>query len=133
MKQIIKSIKSRHLKQLCIYGVVGICALILQMLIYIVLCQIKIHPLIATIISSFIGMIFAYKGHVKFTFEKAHQFNKKEFIKYTITSIIGMLFNAISVYFLVNIKRCHPDIGIVPMMLTPALTFVVNKFWAFKS
>ncbi len=132
MKQIIKSIKNRHLRQLCIYGLVGIFALILQILIYIVLCHTKIYSLIATIISSFVGMIVAYRGHVKFTFEKKHQFNKKEFIKYTITSILGMLFNVISVHFLVNIKKFHPDIGIIPMMLTPAITFIINKFWAFK-
>ena len=132
MKQIIRSIKKHHLRQFCIYGIVGVCALVLQMLIYIGLCKTRMHPLIATIISSFVGMIVAYKGHVKFTFEKEHQFNKKEFIKYTITSILGMLFNLVSVYFLVTIKKCHPDIGIIPMMLTPAVTFIINKFWAFK-
>ncbi|MFN8770383.1 MAG: GtrA family protein [Neisseriaceae bacterium] len=132
MKKILKRIKRRHIKQLIIYGIVGVVALIVQMILYLVLCRLHLNPLYANLIGAGAGMVVAYKGHVRYTFEKNHKFSKSEFAKYVITALIGIAFNSTGIYLLVQVLKYHSDIGVIPVMLTPLLTFVINKFWSFR-
>jgi putative flippase GtrA len=132
MKKIIKKIKRRHLTQVFTYGIVGVIALAIQMLIYMLLCRVGLNPLFATIVGASGGIVVAYQGHVKFTFKKAHKFSRSEFIKYVVTAVFGMVFNSVAVYVLVNLLKYHMDIGLIPMLFTPGITFIINKLWSFK-
>lgn len=133
MKKIIKKIKRRHIKQLIVYGVVGVVALIIQMALYLVLCRLNMNPLYANLIGAGVAMVVAYKGHIKYTFKKEHKFLRSEFIKYVITALFGIAFNTAGVYLLVKVLAYHSDAGVIPMILTPFLTFIINKLWSFKS
>jgi len=132
MKKIIKKIKRRHLTQVLTYGVVGVLALVVQMLIYMLLCRLSLNPFFATVIGATGGVVVAYQGHVRFTFKKAHRFSRSEFIRYSVTAIFGMVFNSAAVYLLVNMLHYHMDVGLIPMLFTPVLTFIINKLWSFK-
>ena len=132
MKAIIKKIRKKHLKQIILYGVIGVIALLLQMLVYTSLCYLKLIPSIASIFGSISGMIFGYFGHTKYTFEKTHKFSHKEFIKYIITGVICLSINGVSIYILTNILNYSSHIGLLPMFLTPLISFIISKFWAFK-
>lgn len=132
MKKIIKRIKRRHIKQLVTYGVIGVIALSVQMAVYLSLCHLHLTPVYANLIGAAIGMILAYKGHVKYTFNRQHKFSRDEFIKYVATSIFGIIFNSAGVYLLVNMLRYHSDFGVIPMIMTPGITFIINKLWSFR-
>ncbi|MBY0378966.1 MAG: GtrA family protein [Burkholderiales bacterium] len=132
MKKIIKKIHRRHIKQVLVYGVVGLVALVVQMSLYLILCRVGLFPLYATLIGAVIGMFVAYCGHVRYTFEKKHKFSKSEFIKYILTACFGVLFNIVSVYILITLLKLHSDFGVIPMILSPGITFIINKFWSFK-
>ena len=132
MKKIIRKIHRRHVRQVVVYGVVGVVALLVQMGIYVMLCRVGLFPLYATLIGAVFGMFLAYKGHVKYTFEKDHKFSRPEFIRYMATACFGVIFNSVAVYVLVTILKLHSDFGVIPMILTPGITFIINKFWSFK-
>ncbi len=132
MKAIIKKIKRHHIKQVIVYGVVGVAALLVQVVLYFILCRLSVNPLYANFIGNGMGVIVGYKGHTKFTFERTHKFSQKEFIKYVVTALIGLAINSISVYVLVTLLKYHSDVGLIPMFITPGITFLISKFWAFK-
>ncbi len=132
MKTIIKIIRQKNIREVILYVVIGLLALLIQMGFYTILCYFNLLPSIASILGSISGMVFGYFGHTKYTFERTHRFSHKEFIKYIITGVICLFINSISVYIITNILHYNSYIGLLPMFLTPILSFLIVKFWAFK-
>ena len=124
--------KHRIFLQIVIYGIVGGVAWITQTISYIIGLRLKIYPSIAMIIGNCFGMIIAYQGHVKFTFKRNHKFSHSEFIKFTISSLLGLCFNIISVRTITKILKVDPHYAIIPTLLTPIITFLLSKLWTFK-
>jgi putative flippase GtrA len=70
IKQHVKN-RRKHIREVIVYGMVGVSALVVQDIIYWV-CHhyFGVFPSIAMIIGSAGGMLIAYFGHVKYTFKK---------------------------------------------------------------
>jgi putative flippase GtrA len=132
MKHIIKKIELRHALEVLTYLLVGGSAWVVQTIVYILLVKIAIFPSIAMILGSFSGMVVSYFGHTKYTFKKTHKFSHKEFIKFMVTSIIGLGINVSGVRIITKILLLNPNYAIIPTIFTPAITFIISKFWAFK-
>jgi putative flippase GtrA len=143
---IFKTIQYSSVKEIFIYGLVGIAALTIQDICYIAiiqtnkymtctffLCQyFQTHiAVLAMLIGNIFGMFVSYEGHNKFTFKKEKKCYK-EFIKFSITSAIGLCFNLISTYFLINIMHLDHQFGLIPTFIAPAITYSISKFWVFK-
>ncbi len=133
MKRIIKKVHRRHAIELFTYAFVGGSAWLVQTLIYFCAIRVHIFPSVAMILGNFAGKVVAYFGHVRFTFKRSHKFSHKEFIKYLVTSIIGLCFNVGCVRIMTKVFMVDPHYAILPTILTPLLTFIISKFWAFKS
>ena len=133
MKKIIKKVHRRHAIELFTYAFVGGSAWVVQTLVYYAAIKISIYPSVSMILGNFAGMVVAYFGHVKFTFKRSHKFSHKEFIKYVVTSIIGLCFNVLCVRIMTKVFEVDAVYAVLPTLLTPLLTFVISKFWAFKS
>lgn len=130
--QHVKKIKRRHLREVAIYGLVGITALVVQDVSYWLLHHLlRVFPSVAMILGNASGMLVAYYGHIKFTFKK-HRYSKREFSKFMLTSLIGLCINVGGVRILTKILLLSPDWGLLPTVVTPFITFLVNKFWAFR-
>jgi putative flippase GtrA len=144
--KILKTIKSKAFKEVYIYGLVGMSALAIQDVFYILIMsfhdhiacsnfycdQVKNHlAVIAMFLGNLSGMFVSYEGHNKFTFKKEKKCYK-EFIKFSITSGIGLAFNLISTYFLINILHLDHKFGLIPTFIAPAITYTISKFWVFK-
>ncbi|MDQ5920364.1 MAG: hypothetical protein QG673_420 [Pseudomonadota bacterium] len=132
MKKIIKKIHRRHAIEVITYGLVGGSAWVAQTVVYLVAIRWGIFPSIAMILGNFLGMIVAYMGHVRFTFKRKHKFSRGEFIKFMATSVLGLCFNVGSVRIITKVLLCDPHYAVLPTLLTPLLTFLISKFWAFK-
>lgn len=133
MKKIIKKVHRRHAIELLTYGFVGGGAFVVQTIVYFMALRIHIFPSISMILGNFAGMIFAYFGHVKFTFKRTHKFSHKEFIKYVLTAIIGLCINVLVVRVMTKVFYIDPKFAVLPTLLTPAITFFISKFWAFRA
>ena len=113
------------------YGVVGGSAWITQSIVYFVLIHVKCYPAPAMMLGNFMGMLVAYGGHVRFTFKRTHRFSRSEFIKFMITSLIGLGINILGVRIVTHNLHLHPKYAIIPTMLTPLITYLISKFWTF--
>ena len=132
MKRIIKKVHRRHAIELFTYAFVGGSAWVVQTAIYFAAIKIHIFPSISMILGNIGGMIVAYFGHVRFTFKRTHKFSHKEFMKYLVTSIIGLCFNVACVRITTKVFVFDPALAVLPTIFTPLLTFLISKFWAFK-
>ncbi len=124
--------KRKNLIQLLIYLVVGAVAWVVQTFSYVIGLRLKLYPSVAMIIGNGLGMIIAYQGHVRFTFNRKHNFSHKEFFKFAVTSLLGLALNISSVRVITKILKVDPHYAIIPTLLTPILTFLLSKIWTFK-
>lgn len=130
--QHVKRIKRHHIREIIVYALVGLSALAVQDAIYWVAHRyFAIYPSVAMIIGTFAGMIVSYIGHVKYTFKK-HRFSKREFAKFMLTSGVGLVINVGGVRFITKVLVLDPSWGLLPTFITPAITFLISKFWAFR-
>ena len=134
------------IKEVVIYGLVGLSALAVQDIFYIVTMSMQSHltcetvycnifnsnlAIIAMFIGNLLGMFISYTGHNKFTFKKEKKCYK-EFIKFSITSGIGLTFNLLSTYLLINVFHLNHTFGLIPTFIAPVITYSISKFWVFK-
>ena len=131
-KAIEKIINQFHVIELLIYGVIGGVAWITQAGTYYIAIKAHVFPSVAMIFGNFIGMVVAYFGHVRFTFKRKHRFSRVEFIKFFVTSFLGLCFNVACVRMVTKVLDLNPIYALIPTIITPFLTFLINKFWAFR-
>jgi putative flippase GtrA len=132
MKRIIKKIKPSSIREIFVYALVGGGAWGTQTLSFIIGVHFAIFPSVSMIIGNFLGMFVSYFGHTIFTFRKSHKFSRSEFTKFIVTSAIGFIINVGSVRFIIKVLELEPYYAIIPTVFTPLITFLINKFWAFK-
>ena len=132
MKNIIKKIERRHAIELFTYAFVGGSAWFVQTLVYVAAIKVHVFPSVSMVIGNTAGMLVGYFGHVRFTFKRTHKFSHSEFVKYFVTSIIGLLINVGGVRIITKVFLLDPSYGIIPTLFTPGITFLISKFWAFK-
>ena len=126
-KHVRKIYQNKYGREMIVYAMVGICALIVQDILYVLLPRFGVFPTVAMIIGNFAGMFVSYYGHSKFTFKKS-AFSKREFIKFTIVSAIGLLINASGVRLITKVLMLNHLWGLLPTFITPAITFLISKF-----
>lgn len=131
IKQHVKQVKRKHIREIMIYGFVGIAALIVQDAIYWLAHRNGVFPSVAMIMGNVGGMFVAYFGHIKYTFKK-ERYSKREFVKFFITSAIGLMINVGGVRFITKVLLLTPAWGLLPTFITPFITFLISKFWAFR-
>jgi putative flippase GtrA len=131
MKKVVDKLMHQQVIEIFVYGIVGGGAWVIQTLIYTFMLKLYVFPSVSMLLGNFAGMLFSYYGHVKFTFKKG-KFSHKEFVKFTITSIIGLCINVGGVRVVTKVLHLNPHYAIIPTIFTPLITFVISKFWAFK-
>jgi putative flippase GtrA len=123
---------NKQILQIATYGAVGMMALIMQSILYIILCTLTMGPVMANYIGTAAGFVISYIGHTRYTFKKQHKFAHREFIKFTITVLIGLLMSSSGIFFIVNVLHKPSIFGIIPILISPIVTFLISRFWAFK-
>ncbi len=134
------------IKEVVTYGLVGLSALAVQDIFYIITMSMQSHltcetgycnifnshlALVAMFIGNLLGLFVSYTGHNKFTFKKEKRCYK-EFIKLSITSGIGLVFNLLCTYLLINMFQLNHNFGLIPTFIAPVITYSISKFWVFK-
>jgi putative flippase GtrA len=131
VKKLLKKIKFQLIIEILTYGVVGGVAWLTQTIGYITLINLHNSPLTSMVLGNLFGMLVSYYGHVKYTFKK-NKLSHKDFIRFTLASLIGLLINTGSVKIVTSVLHLNPHFGIVPTLFTPLITFLISKFWVFK-
>lgn len=132
MKKLLNKVELKHAIEVFTYLLVGGSAWLVQTIVYVLLLKVNIFPSVSMIAGNVAGMFVSYFGHTKYTFKKTHKFSHKEFTKFAVTSVAGLFINVASVRIITKVLHLHPHYAILPTLFTPAITFLISKFWAFK-
>jgi putative flippase GtrA len=95
-----------------------------------------VEPLLASVIGHLVGLLIGFRLHAQWTFADAAQSTRSaaENLRFVLVSLSGLACNLVWVQLLVRTFAAPDWAPIVPMILvTPALTFAVNRIWVFRS
>jgi putative flippase GtrA len=93
-----------------------------------------VEPLLASMIGHLAGLLIGFRLHAQWTFAGAAQSTRSsaENLRFVLASLSGLACNLLWVQLLVRTAGAPDWAPIVPMILvTPALTFAVNRSWVF--
>ena len=132
-----KNFNFNKLREIFIFIIVGLTAVLIDYIIYILLNGISIDILFSKSLSYISGTIFAYFANKLFTFNdnKGHSKTFPKFIMlYTITLIINTLSNNYSVMMLENYVNYFIEISfLISTLISATLNFLGMKFFIFNS
>ncbi len=119
------------IKQIIRFSVVGGLAFLIDYsLLYAFTEFLKIHYLISSIISFSVSVIFNYVLSVKWVFDVNKKQDIKEFIKFIIFSVIGLIINSILMYIQVDIMGIHYMIAkLFSTIIVMIYNFITRKIF----
>lgn len=119
--------------QLALFGLVGGAATATHGAVYMALIRIlETDENLANFLAFLIAFVVSYLGHALLTFRAGT--GGGSLIRFFVVALIGLGVNALAVFGLVTVTQ-FPDWSALPIMLfvTPALTFLISKYWAFRA
>lgn len=104
--------------------------------IYIILASyLGLHHSVSILAATVIASCFGYSLHSMFTF-RGHGSRERpadRFARFMTTNLLGYLINAVAVYVMIDIGKLPVWSPIIIFtFFTPAISFLVNKYWVFK-
>lgn len=124
----------RWLHQLLRFGVVGILATALHSGIYLL----AIHGLgFSAQLANVLGFLFAVTlsavGHARITFDVPAEQRWPGMLRFSLIALLGFALNASFVFFTTHIIGAAPSFAVYFILfVTPVVTFLAAKFWAFS-
>lgn len=120
------------LAQLARYGISGVIATLIHALIYLYLLE-QGWPSLWANTAGFIPAFFwsfALQSLWVFRREKMSWLQLRGFV---LSALFGYLLNSIIAYTCIDIFRTPGWVSVLVMVsITPAATFIINKYWVFK-
>ncbi len=113
------------------FGVIGILATVVHAVCYLALSETAgLNALYANWIGFSVAFAVSLVGHSRWTFNT--ELTSRRATRFLITAAIGLAANTGFVYVIVEMLEFRPAV-VLPfiMFVTPALIYVVSKFWAF--
>lgn len=102
--------------------------------IYWTAARLGVEPLLASVIGHLVGLLIGFRLHARWTFAGSASSTRSaaENFRFVLVSLSGLACNLVWVQLLVRMLGAPDWAPIVPMILvTPALTFAVNRSWVF--
>ena len=126
--------KTSFITQLARFLLVGGIATAVHSSVY--FCIVAINeswPFIANFAGYFVAVIFSFFGQKHFTFKNREAATKQTVSKFLFSSMLGLGLNSIWVFFVVSLLNLHPYYALIGIaVVTPAISFVLLKYWVFK-
>ena len=133
----IKNFNFNKLREIIIFMIVGLTAVLIDYIIYILLINISIDILFSKSLSYISGTIFSYFANKLITFNDNREYSKtfsKFIFLYTITLIINTLSNNYLVMILENYVNYFIEISfLISTLISATLNFLGMKFLIFNS
>ncbi|KAF6567409.1 GtrA family protein [Paenibacillus sp. EKM202P] len=114
------------------YGFVGGIGTMLHLVLIMFLVEVfHFEPLTATIIGYALIITLTYYINLRWTFGVVNN-TRIYFLRYCITSLLGLLINLILMYFIVYIFHIVYLVGqLLSVIVVPIFNFILNKRWTF--
>ena len=115
------------------FGVVGVSAMCVHMLVVTLLVPAGLHPLLANIIAFLVAFQVSYFGHARWTFSVADPNSRKHKLRFFIVAILSFLTNEMLYALLLTIFHLHYLVALfIVLAVVALLTFVLSRLWAFR-
>lgn len=115
------------------YALVGLLSNLMLYLCYILLTSLKVDYRMSMTAIYVIGTLSTYFFNKKWTFQHSGKV-KKTLIKYSVTYVIGYVFNFTLLWFSVEkLGVIHEISQAILIFLTALLIFILQKKWVFKA
>ena len=122
-------------RQLLRYAIAGFCVTQFAALVYsAVILTAGSHPLIANCISTAFGLCAGYIVHSRWSFAARPDGSEGlQVARFLLASTIAFCLNSLWIWLLV-INLGLPPLAPVPLMMivTPCLSFLLNRYWVFR-
>lgn len=129
------SLKTPFIKNILKFGIVGVFSTIIHSTIYLIgIKQTALDAQVANLIGYLSAVIFSYFSHKFWTFSqpaRSHSFSS--ITKFFVASTFSLGLNSFWVYLLssTHIPTHFAVVGF--LFFTPIITFVLLRFWVFRS
>ena len=125
----------RKLPQLIQFGLVGGSAAATHLaVVALLVSQLHMPPLGANVLAILIAFIVSYNGHALLTFSAAQAKGWAVVARFFSVACLAFVANELLYYIALNWLHWHYFWSLaVVLVLVAAGTFVLSKFWAFKS
>ena len=125
----------RTLPQLIQFGLVGGSAAATHLaVVALLVSQLQMPPLGANVLAFLVAFIVSYNGHALLTFSAAQTKGWSVVARFFAVACLAFVANELLYYIALNWLHWHYFWSLVlVLVLVAAGTFVLSKFWAFKS
>ncbi|MCX7553155.1 GtrA family protein [Marinicella sp. S1101] len=116
------------------YGMVGVVAALVHIIVALIMHKLLLlSPFWSNAVGVFAGFVTAYLGHYHYSFKDPSN-HSSSLPRFAATSVVGLLLQQLGVLKLVNQYQFDYATQALPvlMVVVPAVTFLLSKFWAFR-
>lgn len=122
------------LGQLLRFGLVGILATVVHMVIGFLLIQAGWHPLLANTCAFVIAFFVSFVGHLGYSFADQETSFSRSFSRFVVVGLIGFFVNQLILAVLIALAVTSDTVSLLISTGCAAMvTFGLSKFWAFRS
>ena len=125
------------IKQFIKFGIVGMSNTLISYIVYVILVELQINYLLASIAGFVVSVLNSYYWNNKYVFKKQEGEQRiwwktllKTFVSYAGTGLV--LSNILLVIWVEWIKVPEIVAPLINLLITVPLNFVINKFWAYR-
>ena len=127
LKKNTKKMLRREMQRLTIFGLVGVGATTIHLIIAQIVLLINGNPLISSSFGFLPAFVFSYLGHRHFTFGDA---TRGSITRFLIISMVGFL---VSLLFLTKLQSLPSWIGLtISIGIIPLWSYFMSRIWVFK-
>ncbi len=115
------------------FSIVGVSNTLLNFVIFILLNNIGINYILASIIAYSISIINSYFWNSRLVFKYDNKNKKSILIKFIILNLIGLSINAVLMATLVRVLAIKKIVAMfIVSLLVMCINYILNKIWVFK-
>ena len=115
------------------FSIVGVSNTLLNFVIFILLNNIGINYILASIIAYSISIINCYFWNSRLVFKYDNKNKKSILIKFIILNLIGLSINAVLMATLVGVLAIKKIVAMfIVSLLVMCINYILNKIWVFK-
>ena len=112
------------------YGLLGFIGLGLDLIVFGILIAASVLPVIATVISSFIGIVTNYVLNARFNFHQA--LSRKQLAKFVVVGVVGLGLAAVLLQGFIWWGAGVWFAKIASLVIVVLGQYSANKFWTFR-
>jgi putative flippase GtrA len=126
------------LRQLIKFAIVGTSTFLVDLAVYLILTRSSSwfghYYIVANTVSFFIAVLWSFAFNRWWTFRVKEKFSQKQYFKFLLISIGGLLLSSLLLYVAVDVWHIYDVIAkFLVAIVVMIWNFSGNKFWTFRS